>query len=92
MEYLGLVVTTEGTRMDPKKVETILQWPELRNVKDVQSLLGFANFYRRFIYGFSSIVAPLTALTKKGVEFKMTDKALQAVETLKKAFTSDTIL
>ena len=92
VEYLGLVVTTEGTRMDPKKVETILQWPELRNVKDVQSLLGFANFYRRFIYGFSSIVAPLTALTKKGVEFRMTEKALQAVETLKKAFTSDTIL
>ena len=92
VEYLGLVVTTEGTRMDPKKVETILQWLELRNVKDVQSLLGFANFYRRFIYGFSSIVAPLTALTKKGVEFRMTEKALQAVETLKKAFTSDTIL
>ncbi|KAG9665731.1 hypothetical protein KCU87_g10162, partial [Aureobasidium melanogenum] len=92
VEYLGLVVTTEGTRMDPKKVQTILEWPELKNVKDVQSLLGFANFYRRFIYGFSAITSPLTALTKKGVEFKMDSKARQAVETLKKAFTSDTIL
>ncbi|KAG9590724.1 hypothetical protein KCU77_g7839, partial [Aureobasidium melanogenum] len=92
VEYLGLVVTTEGTRMDPKKVQTILEWPELKNVKDVQSLLGFANFYRRFIYGFSAIVSPLTALTKKGVQFKMDKKALEAVETLKKAFTSDTIL
>ncbi|KAH0358992.1 hypothetical protein KCU65_g10159, partial [Aureobasidium melanogenum] len=92
VEYLGLMVTTEGTRMDPKKVQTILEWPELKNVKDVQSLLGFANFYRRFIYGFSAIVSPLTALTKKGVQFKMDEKALEAVETLKKAFTSNTIL
>ena len=92
VEYLGLVVTTEGTRMDPKKVQTILEWPELKNVKDVQSLLGFANFYRRFIYGFSAITSPLTALTKKGVEFKIDSKARQAVETLKKAFISNIIL
>jgi len=92
VSYLGLIVTTEGIQMDPKKVSAIVDWPELRNLKDVQSLLGFANFYRRFIYGFSKIVGPLIALTKKGVEFNMNPSASAAVETLKKAFTSDTIL
>jgi len=63
--YLGLIVTTEGIKMDPKKVETIIHWPTLENVKDIQSFLSFANFYRRFIYGFSRLAAPLTSLTRK---------------------------
>ena len=68
--YLGLIITTEGVKMDPAKVDTIINWPTLMNVKDVQSFLGFANFYRRFIYGYSKIAAPLTRLTCKDVAFK----------------------
>lgn len=92
VSYLGLIVTTEGIKMDPKKVSAIAEWPALENVKDVQSFLGFANFYRRFIYGFSKIVAPLTALTKKGVPFRMTDECQRAFQSLKTAFTSDVVL
>ena len=90
--YLGLIVTTEGIKMDPKKVDTILNWPQLVNVKDVQSFLGFANFYRRFIYGFSKLAAPLTALTKKGTIFEWNNRCQIAFDALKKAFTSDVIL
>ena len=68
--YLGLIITTEGVKMDSAKVNTIINWPTLMNVKDVQSFLGFANFYRRFIYGYSKIAALLTRLTCKNVAFK----------------------
>ena len=36
--------------MDPSKVDTIVNWPSLINIKDIQSFLGFANFYRRFCW------------------------------------------
>ena len=90
--YLGLIITTEGVKMDPAKIDAIVNWPRLVNVKDVQSFLGFANFYRRFIYGYSKLAAPLTNLTRKDVRFEWTSECQVAFETLKKAFTSDVIL
>ena len=45
IEYLGFILTKDGLKMDPSKVQTIQDWPEPRKVKDIQSLLGFANFY-----------------------------------------------
>ena len=68
--YLGLIIITEEVKMNSAKVDTIINWPTLMNVKDVQSFLGFANFYRRFIYGYSKIAALLTHLTCKDVAFE----------------------
>ena len=51
--------------MDPAKVAAIMEWPQPRSVKEVQSFLGFANFYRKFISTYSAIAAPLTTLTRK---------------------------
>ena len=48
--YLGLIVSTKGIHMDPKKVACVQEWPTPKSVRDVQGFLGFANFYRRFIY------------------------------------------
>ena len=50
VEYLGFMLSPNGLSMDPGKVSTILEWPEPHKVKDIQSFLGFANFYRRFCY------------------------------------------
>jgi len=61
------------------------------NIKDVQSFLESANFYRRFIKGYS-ITAPLTELTKKESEFKWTEEANQTFERLKRAFVTTTLL
>ncbi|TRX94028.1 hypothetical protein FHL15_005106 [Xylaria flabelliformis] len=55
-KYLGLIIGTDGIKMDPKKVEAITNWEQPQHVKDVQKFLGFANFYRRFIKSFSSIL------------------------------------
>ena len=50
--------------MSPDKIQTISDWPEPRKVKDIQSFLGFTNFYCRFIFNYSDIVVPLTRLTQ----------------------------
>ena len=46
VEYLGFILSPEGLRMDPSKVDAIQSWPEPQNIRDIQSFLGFTNFYR----------------------------------------------
>ena len=49
IKYLGFILSKDGLKMDPSKVQTIQDWPEPRKVKDIQYFLNFANFYHRFI-------------------------------------------
>jgi hypothetical protein len=91
-EYLGFVLTVGGVRMDPKKIQTILDWPTPRKVKDVQSFLGFANFYRRFIHGYSDKVRPLNIAIKKGTIWNWTKECETAFEDLKQAFVTAPVL
>jgi hypothetical protein len=63
MKYLGMIIGHRKVRMDPAKVAAVADWPILKNKKEVQQFLGFANYYRRFIRGFSGIAKPLTSLT-----------------------------
>src|SRR5260370_14288140 len=77
VEYLGFILSPEGLRMDPSKVDAIQSWPEPRNVCDVQSFLGFTNFYRHFIHEYSEMTLPLTTLCRKSTpwHFSSTQKA-----------------
>src|SRR5882724_2336667 len=59
-EYLGYMLSPEGLTMAPYKVQIIQDWPTPQKVKDIQSFLGFANFYCHFIYGYSKITVLLT--------------------------------
>ncbi|CAA7258940.1 unnamed protein product [Cyclocybe aegerita] len=92
VEYLGYILLADGLSMVADKVKIIQDWPEPRKVKDIQSFLGFANFYRRFIYNYSDICVPLTWLTRKGVPFKFSDEAWESFNYLKKAFTTAPVL
>ena len=92
VEYLGYILTPDGLFMDPAKVKVLQDWPEPRKVREVQSFLGFANFYRRFIFNFSDIVIPLTRLTRKQTTFAFGDKERASFELLKSAFTSAPVL
>jgi transposase InsO family protein len=92
VEYLGFLVSPAGIQMDPKKTSAILDWPEPASVRDVQIFIGFANFYRRFIRGFSTIAAPLTRLLQKDRTFVFDDLARQAFQQLKHAFTTAPVL
>lgn len=91
-EFLGFVCTSEGIKMDESKIDIIKKWPRPRNVRDVQSFLGFANFYRRFIYDYSQIVIPLTRLTRKSTRWEWTEPCQSAFDSLKLAFTSAPVL
>lgn len=91
-EYLGFIISPDGVCMSPEKVAAILEWPTPSNVKQLQSFLGFANFYRRFIHQYSAIIQPLTNLLKKGARFTWDDSCTKAFDTLKHAFTSAPIL
>ena len=67
VEYLGHVVTPEGISPNPDKVRVVQEFPTPTNLKELRSFLGLANYYRRFVRGFSNIANPLNALTKKNV-------------------------
>ena len=69
MTFVGFLVSKSGIGMDPAKVAAIIEWLTPTSVKEVQSFLGFANFYRKFIQHYFSLTPPLTSLTQKGVRF-----------------------
>ena len=92
VEYLGYILSADGLTMSDDKVRTILEWPEPRKVRDIQSFLGFANFYRRFIPSYSEIVLPLTRLTRKNVPWDFSDACRKAFNDLKTAFTRAPVL
>ncbi|XP_076850337.1 uncharacterized protein LOC143500204 [Brachyhypopomus gauderio] len=64
VKYVGHIISAEGIAADPDKIETVTQWPQPTDLKSLRSFLGFCGYYRRFIAGYSSIVRPLTDLTK----------------------------
>ncbi|KAH0603285.1 uncharacterized protein H6S33_007607 [Morchella sextelata] len=92
--YLGLIIEPTVIKMDPKKVDTLKNWTVPKTVKDVQAFLGFANFYRRFIRGFSELqeASPLTRLTHKDISFGLIPEAQATFNALKEAFTTAPIL
>jgi hypothetical protein len=91
-EFLGFIVSPDGVSMAPDKVEAITSWPAPTSMKLLQQFLGFANFYRRFIEGYSRIISPLTRLLKKDAKWHFDARAQEAFDRLKSAFTSASFL
>jgi len=71
--YLGYRLSPDGLTMSPDKIQTISDWPEPQKVKDIQSFLGFANFYCWFIFNYSDIMVPLTRLTRKDAPWNFSE-------------------
>ena len=92
VEYLGYFLSPDGLTMSQDKVRTICDWPKPCKVKDIQSFLGFVNFYCQFIFNYSDIVVPLTRLTWKDAPWDFSDVCRWSLNQLKKAFTTAPIL
>jgi len=94
VEFLGYTIGRKGIKMSTTKVEAVLSWKIPNSLTEVQSFLGFANFYRRFIKDYTKVARPLTELTKKetGTKWAWTEEAGKAFKELKTRFTTAQIL
>lgn len=83
VHYLGHVISAEGVMPDPAKVEAVRAWPVPKSQTEVQSFVGLASYYRRFVKGFADIARPLHQLVEKGRRFQWTDHCQGAFDQLK---------
>lgn len=90
--FLGVIVSGTGLEMDPKKIEAIQNWAVPTNLKEAQGFVGLANFYRRFILGFSGHIRPITLLTRKDTPFVWNEACEKAFQSIKKVVTSAPVL
>jgi len=87
-----MIVSRDGIKMDPEKVNAILKWPEPMNVKQVRAFLGLGNFYRCFIKDYAIMARPMMDLTCKDTVFNFGEKECAAFEALKATFTRALVL
>ena len=92
VEFLGMIVGCGCIHMDPAKLSAIATWPLPKTVKAVHALLGFCNFYCKFISNFSNVVAPLTALTRKGAAWTWDTDQQSVFSTLLSMFQTAPVL
>ncbi|MBW0489041.1 hypothetical protein O181_028756 [Austropuccinia psidii MF-1] len=92
VEYLGSVVSSDGLKMDSSKSQQILNWPQPKNIKAIQSFLGFANFYCCFMKNYYQKITSLTSLLKKDSPLISNEEALSQSQILKEEFTTAPIL
>jgi hypothetical protein len=90
-EYLGVMVGNGQVQMDSVKVQGVTDWPIPTTCREVQSFLGFCNFYRRFVRGFAGIARPLTELTGLA-PFEWTKRHQDSFDVLRIALTTAPIL
>ena len=92
VKYLGHIVSTTGIRPDPDKITAVKNFPIPKTVKQTQSFLGLANYYRNFVERFAQISEPLTNLTRKNTKFIWTEECQKCFELLKQKLITAPIL
>ncbi|GJP43004.1 hypothetical protein CLOM_g2514 [Closterium sp. NIES-68] len=92
VQFLGHIVNAQGVHVGPKKMEAVRTWKTPENVKELQQFFGFANCYNRFVPQYTKIAAPLTNLLKKNTPYNWEPRHQEAVEQLKQALTSASVI
>jgi hypothetical protein len=92
IEYLRLIISHGQAEMDPVKIAGVVEWPTPGSKKEVQSFLGFTNFYRHFIKGFSDLARPLFDLTQNNSDWHWEGVERSAFEAIRKHVVSAPIL
>jgi len=68
IRFLGVIIEPNRIEIEKKKVDEVLSWPELKNIKDIRKFLGLADYYRRFIKDFAQVTRPINILTRKNIK------------------------
>ncbi|KAI3828206.1 hypothetical protein L1987_02303 [Smallanthus sonchifolius] len=92
VQFLGLVINADGIMVDPAKIEAVKEWEIPKAPTEIQSFLGLAGYYRRFIQDFSRIASPLRKLTRKEVKYEWGVAHSKAFEELKEKLTQAPVL
>ncbi len=92
LDFLGVCVGGGTIQMEQAKVDRIKEWTHPRNVWEVHKFLGFTEYYRYFIQGYSQIAQPLLDLTKQATVWHWDDKQQQAFEELRDKMVSKPVL
>ena len=92
MKYLGHLISSDRVRPDPKKVEKAKEWSRPTSVQEVRSFLGLANYFRKFMQGYSRMVSRLTDLTRSSKSWKWTNECSEAFEKVKYSLTHTPML
>ncbi len=92
IEYLGLIIGGGKVWMDRVKVKGVDDWQRPKTLTKLRGWMGFINFYRRFIKGFSKIARTLNELTKKNVQWEWTEEREEAFQTLKRLICEEPVL
>jgi hypothetical protein len=90
--FLGHVISDKGLQVDPTKLDVIRKWKRPEDKGEIRSLLGFGNYFRRFIYHYSDMVRPLTELTKDTVATVWTPECEEAFNNLRNAIINAPVL
>ncbi|KAL8133953.1 hypothetical protein AgCh_009138 [Apium graveolens] len=92
VHFLGHIISSEGVKVDPAKIEAILNWERPKTLTEVRSFLGLAGYYRRFIKDFAKIAIPLTKMTRKSEKFVWNDKCNGTFQELKNRLVTTSVL
>ena len=92
MQFLRHIVGSEGIRVDPAKIEAVMNWERPKTPTEVRSFMGLARYYRRFVKDFSKIAVPLTILTRKNEKFEWTNKCEKSFQELKQKLVTAPVL
>ena len=92
VKYLGHWFSGEGYGLDPKIVEAVRNFKEIKNARQPKSWLGLCGYYRKFCKGYTDIVAPIQKLTVQDVPFVCSSEAESAREVMVEKLCSYPIL
>ena len=90
--FLGVVIGPNRIEMEEEKIDGVLSWPQLKNVKDIRKFLGLANYYKRFIKDFTRVARLINVLTQKDEKWWWEEVQQKAFNKLKRIFTSKPVL
>ena len=86
IHFLGFIITPEGIQANPEKVESIIKFPEPKNIKQLQSFLGLCNFYRKFRRNYAHITSKLSTVLQKSKSWKWGEAERDSFNEIKKKF------